>query len=60
MVHLNGYLDEEDIADQEKLEGGSKTEGTPSVTGSILHYDEDMEMDTRSQHSRSAWGQMDS
>ena len=60
MVHPNGYLDEEDIADQEELEGGSETEGAPSVSGSILDYDECMEMDTGSQHSRSAEDQMDS
>ena len=60
MVHPNGYLNEEDIADQEELEGGSENEGQPSVSGSILDYDEGMEMDTGSQHSRSAEDQMDS
>ena len=49
MVHLNGYLDEEDIVDQEELERESETEGAPSITSSILDYDEGMEMDTGSQ-----------
>ena len=60
MVHLNGFLDEEDIADQKELEGGSETEGAPSVSDSILGYGEGMETDTGSQHSRSAVDQMDS
>ena len=59
MVHLNGYLDEDDITDQEELEAGSENEDVPSIRGSILDYGEGMETDTRSQHSGGANDQMD-
>ena len=52
MVDPNGFLEEDDVADQEMLGAGSETEAEPSLTESILDFEpEDMEEDTGSQHS---------
>ena len=48
MVDPNGYLKEDDIADQEMLGAGSELEEAPSITGSILDYAEGMEEDAGS------------
>ena len=52
MVDPNGFLEEDDVADEEMLGVGFETEGEPSITGSILDYEpEGMEEDAGSQHS---------
>ena len=53
MVDPNGFLKEDDVADQEMLGAGSETETEPSLSESILDFEpEAREEDTGSQHSR--------
>ena len=59
MVDPNGFLEEDDVEDQEMLGVGSETEVEPSLSKSILDFEpEAMEEDTGSQHSRGSQDQL--